>query len=165
VGIGEMTEHADYVDFLFQPMTYSAWWVLGGAGIALLIAAWIASAFVWTLPVEILRDIPVIRDITFRVLRGKFDRALARVEQSHRAGQLSSREAYHQVSKIFRRFVSLRTGYAVCEMTAADVANSPLADAVSPVLRITYPGQFDTADPNWVAEAVSTARKVVTAWV
>jgi hypothetical protein len=159
-----MPEHADYVDFLFHPMNYSVWWVLGGGFAVALIALWIAAAFIWTLPVDVLRGIPVIREVTFRVLRLKFERSLASIAQRHRDGQLTTREAYHQISRTFRLFVSFRTGYSAPEMTATDISDGPLAGRVLDVLRATYPGQFDTADPNKVSHAVDVARKAVATW-
>jgi hypothetical protein len=159
-----MPEHADYVDFLFHPMNYSVWWVLGGGFVVALIALWIAGAFIWTLPVDVLRGIPVMREVTVRVLRFKFDRSLARIGQRHQDGQLTAREAFHEISRTFRLFVSFRTGYSAPEMTANDLAAGPLAGPVLTVLRETYPGQFDVADPNKVPHAVDVARRAVVTW-
>jgi hypothetical protein len=159
-----MPEHADYVDFLFHPMTYSVWWVLGGGLVVGLIALWIAAVIVWTLPVDVLRKIPFLRKVTFTVLRMKFERSLANIAQRHDDRQLTTREAYHEISKVFRVFVSFRTGYSAAEMTATDISASPLAEPMLDVLRATYPGQFDVADPDRVSEAVNVARKAVATW-
>ena len=48
-------------------------------------------------------------------------------------------------------------------MTFTDIANSPVAPAVD-VLRLTYPGQFDDADPRAVRVAADAARTAVTKW-
>ena len=158
-----MPREADFVDFLFAPMAYSVWWVIGAVLIVLLIAAWVAGVFVWTLPIEVLRGIPVIRVLAFRVFRFKFARSLTKVADRHHQGQLDTREAFHEISRIFRLFVAFRTGYTAREMTFTDIANSPIAPAVD-VLRLTYPGQFDDADPRAVRVAADAARTAVTKW-
>ena len=151
------------VDFLFAPMAYSVWWVIGAVLIVLLIAAWVIGVIVWTLPMEVLRRIPVIRTVAFRVLRFKFARSLAKVGDRHNQGQLDTREAFHEISRIFRRFIAFRTGYTAREMTFTDIGNSPLSPALD-VLRLTYPGQFDEADPRTVPAVVEAARTAVIRW-
>ena len=159
-----MPDQADFVDFLFHPMAYSVWWVIGAVLVVLLVVAWVVGVYVWTLPVERLRGIPVIRAVTFRVLRFKFTRALSKVDQRHRAGQLTTREAFHEVSRIFRRFIAFRTGYLAREMTATDVAYSPLDRSAVNVLSLTYPGQFDDVDPRTLPAVVDAARTAVARW-
>lgn len=155
----------DAIDFLFPPMSYSVWWVIGAALLVLLIIGWIVGVIVWTLPIEVLRRIPVVRDISYKVLRFKFSRSLGKVEQQHHAGQLSTREAHHEISRIFRNFIDFRTGYQARRMTATDVSQSPLAGPALNVLAMTYPGQFDEADPLMVPVVVDAARKAVQTWV
>lgn len=156
---------ADLADVLFGPMPYSVWWVIGAVLVVLLAAAWVVGIFVWTLPIEVLRGIPVVRSVAYRVLRFKFSRALSSVDARHRAGQLDTREAFHEVSRLFRSFLALRTGFAAREMTASDFSATPLESAAWPVLRLTYEGQFSTADPRGVDAAVAAARQVVETWV
>ncbi|OMC31269.1 hypothetical protein A5740_15720 [Mycobacterium sp. GA-1841] len=154
----------DAVEFLFPPMHYSVWWVIGAALLVLLVIGWIVGVIVWTLPIEVLRRIPVIRDISYRVLRVKFARSLTRVEQHHREGQLSTRDAFHEISRIFRNFIDFRTGFQARRMTATDVAQSPLAGPALNVLAMTYPGQFDEVDPRSVPGVVDAARTAVLTW-
>lgn len=153
-----------YLDFLFPPTPYPVWWVVGAVLVLLVVVGWIVGVLLWTLPVEVLRDIPVLRSVTYRVLGFKFSRALAGVAQRHHAGQLETREAFHEISRIFRAYVTFRTGYSAREMTATDIANSPLGDRALDVLRMTYPGQFEAADPRGVDLAVDAARRAVAAW-
>jgi hypothetical protein len=156
-------DQTSYVDFVFAPMAYSVWWVTGAVFVVLLVVAWVIGVLVWTLPVEVLRGIPVIRTVTFKVLQWKFARSLTKVQQRHQAGQLDTREAFHEISRIFRLFINFRTGYAAREMTFTDIANSPLTSALD-VLKWTYPGQFDAADPRTVSAAVEAARTAVVTW-
>lgn len=154
----------DSLEFLFPPMTYSVWWVIGAALLVLLVIGWIVGVVVWTLPIEVLRRVPVLRDISHRVLRFKFSRSLSKVEQQHRDGQLSTREAFHEISRIFRNFIDFRTGYQARRMTATDIAQSPLAGPALNVLTMTYPGQFDEVDPRTVPSVVDAARTAVLTW-
>lgn len=159
-----MTEFGNPVDFLFHPMAYPAWWLIGAILVGLLIVGWIAGVIVWTLPVEVLRTIPVVRSVTYRVLKFKFARSLARIGERHRNGQLETRAAFHEISSVFRRFVAYRTGYQAQQMTATDMSNSPLSGPALQVLAKTYPGQFADADPRAVPDAVEAARAVVKSW-
>ncbi|CRZ16883.1 hypothetical protein [Mycolicibacterium neworleansense] len=154
----------DAIDFLFPPMSYPVWWVIGAAVLVLLVIGWIVGVIVWTLPIEVLRRIPVIRDISYKVLRFKFSRSLTKVEQLHHEGQLSTRQAFHEISRIFRNFIDFRTGFQARRMTATDVAHSPLAGPALNVLAMTYPGQFDDADPRSVPVVVEAARTAVLTW-
>ncbi|MBP2454851.1 hypothetical protein [Mycolicibacterium lutetiense] len=154
----------DSIDFLFPPMPYPVWWVIGAAFLVLLIIGWIVGVIVWTLPIEALRRIPVIRDISYKVLRFKFSRSLTKVEQQHHEGRLSTRDAFHEISRIFRNFIDFRTGFSARRMTATDVAHSPLAGPALNVLAMTYQGQFDEADPRTVPSVVAAARTAVLTW-
>lgn len=158
-----MPRNADIVDFLFAPMPYSVWWMMGAVLVVVLVVAWIAAVVVWTLPFEVLRGIPVIRTLAFKVLRFKFTRALDRVDRRHRDGELETRAAYHELSRIFRRYLAFRTGVATRGMTFADIGNSPLHPAL-PAMRLIYPGQFDIADPYAVSAAVQAAKTAVATW-
>ena len=154
----------DAIDFLFPPMAYPVWWVIGAAFLVVLVIGWIVGVIVWTLPIEVLRRIPVIRDISYKVLRFKFSRSLTKVEQQHREGQLSTRDAFHEISRIFRNFIVFRTGFQARRMTATDVAYSPLAGSALNVLAMTYPGQFHEVDPQSVPDVVQAARTAVLTW-
>jgi hypothetical protein len=160
-----MPDEATLLDFLFPPMAYSVWWVIGAVLVVLLAVGWVIGVLVWTLPVEVLRGIPVIRNLSYRVLQYKFKRSLAQVAERHRRGELETREAFHEISRIFRLFITFRTGFQAREMTVTDMANSPLAGPAVNVLTMTYPGQFDEADPRSVAPAVEAARTAVATWV
>jgi hypothetical protein len=159
-----MPREADFVDFLFPPMTYSVWWVIGAVLVVLLVVAWVVGVFVWTLPIEVLRKFPVIRTVAYKVLRFKFTRSLQKVGDRHRSGELETREAYHELSRIFRRFLAFRTGYTTREMTFSDIGNSELNPALD-VMRLIYPGQFDHGDPRSVTAAVDKAKTAVATWV
>lgn len=159
-----MPQEVDWAPFLFGPMPYSLWWFIGAAMLVLLCVGWVVGVLVWTLPIETLRRFPVVRDVAYRVLRYKFSRSLETVARRHREGSIDTRAAFHEISRLFRLFLTYRTGYAAKEMTATDVAVSPLAAAALPVLSLTYPGQFDTADPRTVDTAVRTARQAVAQW-
>lgn len=161
-----MPETHSFLDYVFGPVDYPVWWIVGGVMLLLLGIGFVAGVFVWTLPIQTLRRIPVIRSITYRVLKFKFGRSLARIEHQHQAGHIDTREASHQVSQVFRLFVAFYTGAAVRGMTASDLAlDSTLATPALRVLELTYPGQFSVAEPQTVSVAVAEAKKVVAEWV
>lgn len=159
-----MPDEVDWAPFLFGPMDYSLWWIVGAVALTLLGIGWAIGVLVWTLPIETLRGIPMVRALTYRVLKFKFSRSLETVARQHREGRLDTRAAFHEISRLFRLFITFRTGFAAREMTATDIAGSPLATVALPVLWLTYPGQFDAADSRAVDAAVDTALRAVAEW-
>lgn len=159
-----MPDNIDPVEFLFPPDHYPVWWLVAAVFVVLAIIGWVAGVLIWTLPVEKLRKIAGISSVTNTVLARKFTRSLDRVQEQHRAGALPSREACHEISRIFRQYMAFRTGYTAREMNLSDLANTPLAAQAHRVLQTTYLGQFNVADPRLVDAAADAAKSAVAAW-
>ena len=66
----------DYLKWVVAPLPYSVLWLVLGVIMILLVVGWCVGIFVWTMPVEKLRSIPVVRDIAAWVLRRKFSAAI-----------------------------------------------------------------------------------------
>jgi len=78
----------DLLHHVFGPQPYSSWWLAGGVLLIIVVIGWYASIFVWTLPSERLRRIPVVRRVHARVIRQRFARRVRRISDEHRAGRL-----------------------------------------------------------------------------
>ncbi|SHW61673.1 Uncharacterised protein [Mycobacteroides abscessus subsp. abscessus] len=59
----------DYLKWVVAPLPYPVLWLVLGVIMIFLVIGWCVGIFVWTMPVEKLRSIPVVRDISARVLR------------------------------------------------------------------------------------------------
>ena len=116
----------DSLKWIVAPLPYSVFWAVLGVLLILLVVGWFVGVLVWTLPVERLRTIPVLRDISARVLQRKFSAAVGRVDERYRAGELNSRQAYAEMSRILRNFVYDRTGVRAQYMALGEVATVPL---------------------------------------
>ena len=143
----------DSLKWIVAPLPYSVFWAVLGVLLILLVVGWFVGVLVWTLPVERLRTIPVLRDISARVLQRKFSAAVGRVDERYRAGELNSRQAYAEMSRILRNFVYDRTGVRAQYMALGEVAHSSAA-AAAPVVSALYARQFDLGDRPDVAVAV-----------
>jgi hypothetical protein len=154
---------SEYLKWIVAPLPYSVFWAVLGVLLMLLVIAWFVGVLVWTLPVERLRTIPVIRDISARVLQRKFSAAVGRVDEHYLAGELNSRQAYAEMSRILRNFVFYRTGVRAQYMALDEVAHSTAA-AAAPVVSALYARQFELADNPDVAAAAHQVRSAIQSW-
>jgi len=153
----------DFLKWIVAPLPYSVLWLVLGILLILGVIGWFGGVVVWTLPVERLRTIPVIRDISARVLRRKFGSAVGQVADRYRAGELSSRQAYAEMSRILRNFVFYRTGVRAQYMTLGEVERGPAA-AAAPIVKALYTRQFDVVDHPDVAVAAAQVRSAIRSW-
>lgn len=153
----------DYLRWIVAPLPYSVLWLVFGIILVMLVIGWCVGVFVWTLPVEKLRTIPVIRDITARVLRRKFSAAIDDVRKEHDAGALNSRQAHGAMSRVLRTFIYMRTGVRAPYMSLGEVAHSGAAGA-APVVAQLYSGQFEIGDDTNVAATAAAVRGVIQSW-
>lgn len=153
----------DYLKWIVAPLPYSVGWLVLGVLLVLGVIGWFVGVLVWTLPVARLRTIPVIRDISARVLRRKFSAAIGGVSDRYQAGELTSRQAYTAMSRILRNFVYLQTGVAAQYMALNEVADSPAA-AAAPAVSALYARQFDLAESPDVAATAAQVRSTIQSW-
>jgi hypothetical protein len=154
---------AQGIPFVATPAGYSGWWLALAALLAALVVFWCVAAVVWTLPVAVLRKIPVLRDITRKVLRKRFAKAVDRIEQGYLSGQIPPREAHHSLARILRTYLHFQTGEWTQVMGLPDIAASGLRPAAGPLALIAY-GQFSAESNTDLRGAVSTAREVIASW-
>jgi hypothetical protein len=154
---------SDFLKWIVAPLPYSVFWLVLGVLLVIGVIGWFVGVVVWTLPVERLRTIPVIRDISARVLRRKFSVAVGRVADRYRTGELSSRQAYAEMSRILRNFVFYRTGVRAQYMTLGEVAHGPAA-AAAPVVSALYTRQFELVENPDVAAAAAQVRSAILSW-
>lgn len=101
-----------------------------------------------------------------RALAARRDEALAAIDAvvgAHERGEISSRDAFQQLSPLVRRFVFDVAGVPAHTMTLDELARDHpglLADVVA----MLYPGEFAAVVDGDVASGARRARKVMMTW-
>ena len=130
----------------------------------LVVIAWYVGVFVWTLPAERLRSIPVDSSLCTRSCCGaRFARTIRSIDERYRAGELSAAQAGRQMSRTLRSFLHQATGTRAQYMHVDDIKSSDLAEA-APLLAALNDAQFNTASPVDVSEVGSTAEELIRSW-
>ena len=62
----------DVLQFVIGPSPYAASWLWFGLALLIVVIAWYAGVFIWTLPADRLRSIPGIRSVHSKLLRRRF---------------------------------------------------------------------------------------------
>lgn len=154
---------AEGIPFVATPAGYSGWWLVLAALLVALVVLWCVAAVVWTLPVAVLRKIPVLRDITRKVLRKRFAKAVDRIEQGSLSGQIPPREAHHRLARILRTYLHFQTGEWTQVMTLPDIGAGELKPAAGALALIAH-GQFSAESNTDLRGALATAREVIASW-
>lgn len=151
------------IPFVATPTGYSSWWLVGAAALAALVVLWCVSAVVWTLPVATLRKIPVLRDITRKVLRKRFAKSVDRIERGFASGRLAPREAHHRLARTLRAYLHLQTGQWTQVMGLPEIEESELRPAAQALAFVSH-GQFSAEGNADFRSAAAAVREVVVSW-
>lgn len=153
----------DLLRYLGGPGPYSGWWLVLGVLVVLLVIAWCAGVFVWTLPSSTLRRIPLIRSIHARVVRRRFARSIRDVVDEYKAGEMSSTDAAAAIRRTLRGFLALETSGRAYFMHVGDMAASDLA-AAAPLFSVLDEAQFDTTSVVDLAGVGRDAEELIQTW-
>lgn len=153
----------DLLRFVGGPMPYSPWWLWLGLLLLVLVIAWCAGIFVWTLPSHRLRRIPLVRTMHAALLRRRFTRTIRSVEKQYRAGDLSAAQASAKMSRTLRSFLHQATGVAAQYMHVDDIVASPLATS-APLFSELNDAQFNTTSNVNVSQVGSAAEELIRTW-
>ncbi|MGL6233713.1 MAG: hypothetical protein ACRC20_00050 [Segniliparus sp.] len=154
---------AGNVPYVATPLGYSHWWLALAVLLVVLVVLWCVGAVLWTLPVSLLRKIPVLRDITRAVLRKRFAAAVDRVEKSLLTGELAPREAHHRLARTLRVYLHFQTGQRTHVMGLSDIEAGELKPAARAFELVSH-GQFGFAENVDVAHTARVVKEVVTSW-
>jgi hypothetical protein len=153
----------DILRFVEGPMHYSSLWLWLGLVLLVAVFAWYVGVFVWTMPAERLRRIPVIRSVHDTLLRRRFAHTIRTIDESYHAGDLSAAQACAQMSRTLRSFLHQATGARAQYMHIDDIAGSDLADA-APVFSALNDARFNTASQVNVGQVGSAAQELIRTW-
>lgn len=153
----------DLLRFVSGTPPYSLWWLLLALALVLLVIAWYAGVFVWTLPSRQLRRLPVIRSLHGYVLRRRFTRSIRNAVAGHRSGRLTAADAGARISRTLRSFLHQRTGTPAQYMHVDAIIASELA-AAGPVFAALNDVQFNAESHEDMAELADTAEELIRTW-
>ncbi|OBI74017.1 hypothetical protein [Mycobacterium sp. E740] len=153
----------DLLRFVGGPMPYSTGWLWLGLLLLVLVIAWYAGVFTWTLPSHRLRRIPAVRSLHARLLRRRFARAVQRIASRHRDGELTAAQAGAEMSRALRSFLNQATGARAQYMHLDDIAAGELAPA-APMLTALDDAQFNAASPVRVGEVGVAIEELIRSW-
>lgn len=153
----------DVLQFVIGPSPYASSWLWFGLVLLIVVIAWYAGVFIWTLPADRLRSIPWIRSAHSKLLRRRFSRAIRFIDARYRAGELTAAQAGQQMSRTLRSFLHQATGTRAQYMHVEQISSGELAEA-APVFVALNDAQFNTSSPVDVSEVGSTAEELIRSW-
>ena len=156
----------DLLRHVFGPQPYSSWWLWLAVLLIIGVTGWYAGVFVWTLPSERLRRIPVARHMHARLIRNRFARCVQRVTDEHDAGRMSASATCAAIGRTVRSFLHQATGVRAQYLQVGalkDEADGKLA-AAAPLLARLGDAQFNAATGVDVADVSDRAQELIRSW-
>jgi hypothetical protein len=153
----------DLLRHVFGPQPYSSWWLWWAVLLVLAVIGWYTGVFVWTLPSDRLRRIPLVRRVHARLIRNRFTRCVQRIADEHDAGGMSAPAACAAVSRTVRSFLHQATGARAQYLHVGAMADANLAAAV-PLLSQLGDAQFNAEARVDVADLSARAQELIRSW-
>ena len=153
----------DLLHHVFGPQSYSSWWLWWAVLLLLVVGAWYASIFVWTLPSRQLRRIPLARGVHARLIRYRFARCVRSISDEHDAGRMSAPAACAAISRTVRSFLHQVTGERAQYLQVGTIADGDLA-AAAPLLIQLGDAQFNAEARVDVADVSARAQELIRSW-
>ncbi|OBI42749.1 hypothetical protein [Mycobacterium colombiense] len=153
----------DLLRHLFGPQPYSSEWLWLAVLLIVAVFGWYAGVFVWTLPSDRLRRIPVARRVHAWLIRNRFAHRVQVIADEHTAGRMSAPAACAAISRTLRSFLHQATGTRAQYLQIAAVADGDLA-AAAPLLTRLGDGQFNAETRVDVDDVSARARELIRSW-
>ena len=153
----------DLLRFVSGTPPYSLWWLWLAVALIMLVIAWYAAVFVWTLPSRHLRRIPVIRSLHGYVIRRRFARSVRKAVTEHRSGRLAAADAGARISRALRSFLHQSTGTPAQYMHVDAIMGSEIA-AAGPLFAALNDIQFNAESREDMTELADTAEGLIRTW-
>lgn len=153
----------DLLRYLGGPTGFSGWWWVVAALLLVTFIGYYTVVWVWTLPAERLRRLPVIGNVHARLLRRRFIGTVTIIVGGYQAGQLSSGQAAAAMNRTLRSFLRMSTGARVHYMHIDDISSNPQLAPAAPVFAALNDAQFSTARAD-VDRVASATTEVIRTW-
>lgn len=153
----------DLLRHVFGPQPYSSWWLCCAVLLILAVIGWYLVIFVWTLPSERLRRIPVVRQVHARLIRYRFARRVRGIGAKHDAGRMSAPAACAAIGRTVRSFLHQATGDRAQFQHLDAISTGDLA-AAAPLLTRLGDAQFNAESRIDVSDVSIQAQELIRSW-
>ncbi|AEV72333.1 hypothetical protein MycrhN_1720 [Mycolicibacterium rhodesiae NBB3] len=149
--------------FVSGPTPYSSWWLWLAVSLSIILIAWYAAVFVFTMPGRRIAGLPVIGAARGELAKRRSIRAVRAIGTRHRAGELGAVPAAAAISRELRAFLQAATGTRAEYMQLDAIAAGELASA-APVLTDLTDAQFNADSVVDVGAAADSAEELIHSW-
>lgn len=153
----------DLLRFIYAPLPFSQAWLFGGLGLIGVVVIWYASLYLWTLPPQRLRRIPLLRNMHAALVRRRFGRSIRHTCGLYRQGAMTSAQACAALSRTLRSFLYVTTGARAQYLHVSEMSHGRLTTAV-PLLVALGDAQFNTSTQIDIVALGDSAREFVRTW-
>lgn len=153
----------ELIRFVSGPTPYSSWWLWLAGLLSILLIAWYAAVFVFTMTGRKIRELPVIGAARSELVKRRSARTVRTIGERYRAGELAAGPAAAAVSRELRAFLHTATGARAEYMQLDAIAAGELASA-APVLTTLADAQFNADSIVDVGAAADSAEELIHAW-
>lgn len=144
---------------LLPPEAYSWWVPVLGAGLLLLVAAWLAFVLLSTR-----RRDPAEQPAMAEDTRGRYETAVDGVFADYRSGELDLRALHLRLARLMRDFASERIGRDVRPWTRSEIAAHDPTARVGDLLAVWEEPSFARRSDAEAQAAADRAREVIRQW-
>ena len=153
----------DLLRYVVGPQPYSSWWLWLAIVLSVALVSWYAAVFLLTRPGRGAWEVPLLGAARERRLRQRSAKAVRRIAERYRAGDLAAAPAGTAASRELRRFLHLATGVPAEYLQVSDLADSEIAPA-APVLEQFVDIQFNSATEVDVDRVLRDAEELILSW-
>ena len=153
----------DLLRHVIAPQPYSSVWLWLAVGLSVALVAWFGVVLLVTAGGRSPRDVRVLGAARDRRRRHRAARAVHRIGERYRAGDLQAAPAGSAASGELRRFLHQATGAPVEYMQISELAGSDVAPAAA-VLERLIDVQFNTASAVDVGRVLDDAEGLILSW-
>ncbi|MDR6622746.1 hypothetical protein [Sinomonas atrocyanea] len=148
----------------YGPLAYSGFWLFLGLALAAAAVGWVGYAVVSTRPPRPVADASIPRFHASPGLRRVYLGRIEEIAELLEAGEIGSRTAAQELSRIVRGFLQEATGVGASRMTLEELRRQPVPAVAAAVERF-YPGEFSAPGEPDAEAALGAARTVVGSWI
>lgn len=153
----------DLLRHVIGPTPYSSWWLWAAVLLLIVLIAWYAGVFLFTMPTRRLRDLPVVGAMHGDMVRRRFAKTVRQISERYRAGDIATAPAGAAVSAALRGFLQQSTGIRVQYMQVEQIAAGELARA-APLLDQLDDAQFNVSSRVDISALSESAEELIRSW-
>ncbi len=153
----------DLLRYVTGPTPYSPWWWWLAVALSIAVVLWYAGVFLVTMPRRGLRDVPLVGAALNRALGSRSARAVRRIGDRYRSGDIDAAQAGAAINGELRRFLQVRSGVPAEYMQLADVRRSVIAPA-APLFEELVDVRFNAESEVDVGRITVAAEELIRSW-